>query len=88
MVKAKAELIQMAAADAAAEVGFMDTTEEQAETMVETAVQAVSVQAEAQGLGLFLRVAQVRAAAMVMPHYFTKRRKTYGIIRKSHKSLL
>jgi hypothetical protein len=73
MVKAQAEQTQTAAADVAAEVGFTDTMEEPAETMEETAVQAVLVQVVAVGLGLSLRVAQEQAAATVMPQYFIKK---------------
>ena len=51
----------------------MDTTGEQAETTEKTAVQAVSVQVVAVGLGLSLRVAQEQAAATVTQHYFTRR---------------
>lgn len=51
----------------------MDTMEEPAETMEETAVQAVLVQVVAVGLGLSLRVAQEQAAATAMPQYFIKR---------------
>ncbi len=75
MVKAQGELIQTAVVDAVVAVGLLDTTEEQVETMEETEVQAVSVQAEAQGLGQFLRAAQAQAAATVMPHYFIKKEK-------------
>ena len=75
MVKAQEEPTQTVAEDAAAEVGFTDTTEEQAVTMVKTVVQAVSGLAEVQERGLFLRADRVQAAATVMPHYFTKRRK-------------
>ena len=75
MGKVQEEQIQTVAEDAAAEVGSTDTTAEQVAIMVKTVVQAVSGLAEAQVLGLFLRADRVQAAATVMPHYFTKRRK-------------
>jgi tRNA/tmRNA/rRNA uracil-C5-methylase (TrmA/RlmC/RlmD family) len=53
MGKVQEEQIQTVAEDAAAEVGFWDTTAEQVAIMVKTVVQAVSGLAEAQVLGCF-----------------------------------
>lgn len=73
-VKAREEPTQTVAADAVAEVGFLDTTEEQAATTAEAEVRAVLGLAGARVHGQSLRVVRAQAAETVTPHYFIERR--------------
>ena len=62
----------------AARVGFGDITAATAEQTAEHPSAAESVQAVAVERGCFSQATQAVTAAMLMPHYFIKRRDTHG----------